>query len=167
MDGQTLVFQQLAGQDQVLGLPMDAAYPAGPGLAAHSDEGEGSAADAQVLLVLPAPLVAAHRLHPLQIAGVQEGLCGPVAAKLADVLLPLVLVQAFGRLRVHVPFDEGAVGVIPFGGLARQVVLGQGTVAQPETQQGQGDEALAPGHDSWLFGDISMVIYNPHFCLLD
>ena len=80
----------------MLGLLLDVAYPAGADFAAHSEEGEGLAADAQVLLVPLAPLAAAHSLHPLQIARVQKGLRGPVTALLADVILPNVLVQAVG-----------------------------------------------------------------------
>jgi len=148
VDGQTLVVQHIAGQDQVFGLPLDAADAAGVGLAAHGGEGEGLHADAQVLLELPAALVAAHRLHLLQLAGVQEGLRGAVATQFGDVRLPLVLVQAFGGVRADVATEEGAEGVVPPGGLARQVVLSQGVMAQPETQQGQRDEALAPGHYS-------------------
>ena len=144
MDGQTLVVDHLAGQDQVFVLPLDAAYATGVELAAHRDEGEGLAADAQVVLEVPAAPVAAHRLHLLQLPGVQEGLRGPVAAQVLDVRLPLVLVHAAGGSLGEVALDEGAEGVVRPGGLAWLVVLSQGVVAQPETQQGQGDESL--GH---------------------
>ena len=146
VDGQTMVLQRLTGQDQVLALPHDGADPTGFGLAAHSDEGEALAADAQVLFELLAAPVAAHCLHPLQVAGVQEGLGWPVAALGGDVLLPGVLVVAAGCSRWDVAAKEGVVGIVPPGALAGGVVLGQGDVTQPETQQGQGEEALVSGH---------------------
>lgn len=98
MDGQAVVAQHLAGQDQVLGFLPDALDAARPHLAPHSDEGERLAADAQVVLEpLAAPLTA-HLLHPGQVHGVEEGLRGPAAARLVqDVPLPLVLVEGGGR----------------------------------------------------------------------
>lgn len=130
----------------MLGFLPDAPDAAGSRLTPHRDEGEGLAADAQVLPVRrPAP-AGAHVPHPVQVLGAQEGLGGPAAARLApDELLPFVLVERKGRPGGDVALDEGVVAVVPFGALAGSLVFSEGMAAQQEAN-GEREESPVGGH---------------------
>lgn len=146
MDRQALVAQPLAGQDQMFGFLPHAPDPARARRAPHRDEGEGLAADAQVLLVHGAALVGAHRLHPGQVARPQEGLRGSVTAPVElDVILPLVLVQRLGSAGADVAFDERVEAVVPSGELARGVVLSRRGTSHEETG-GEGEQSPEGSH---------------------
>lgn len=130
---QTLVVQNLAGQDQVFGFVLDAPDAAGSLLAPDGGEGEGLPADAQVVLEHLPSAAGAHGLDPAQILWMQEGLRGPVAAAVVlDVGPPLVHVVAGRRLRADVAPDEGVEAVVPPGALARGVVFGRRLVVEQE-----------------------------------
>lgn len=137
--------QQFAGQNQVFGLLPDALDAARPHFAPHCDEAERLAADAQVVLEPLAATLAAHLLHPGQVLGVQEGLCGPAAARLVqDVPLPLVLVEGGGRAGRQVTLEEIVKALVPSGTLTWSFVPGRGLTGQQEAY-GDGEESPEPG----------------------
>lgn len=143
MDRQAVRSQQLAGQDQVLGLLPDALDAAGPGLAADRHEGELALTDAQVLLVGLPPFAGAHLPHAVQVFGAEEGLRGSAAARFAlDVVLPVLPVQRGGGSGGQVALQEGLVALGGAGGLAGGLVPDEGVTAQ---QQAEGKSEEEPG----------------------
>lgn len=130
----TLIVQHLAGQDQVLVLALDAPDATRPRLASHRHKREALLADAQVLLVCLTPFGGANGFDPLQVIRAEEGLCGSVAAAVvADVFLPLVLVQGVGCAVPDVPLQERPEAVVPLGKLARSLVFGTSLLPEQET----------------------------------
>lgn len=115
MDGQTLVFQHLTGQDQMFSFPTDAPDPTGPQITPHCDESEGLIADAQVILVHLPTFVGADCLNLFQFVWMEEGLCGSVTVPVVlDVRLPFILIERVRSPRADVALDKGVEAVIPF-----------------------------------------------------
>lgn len=146
MDWQTLIVQNLTGQDQMFGVLSDASDTACPRLTPDSDKRERLSADAQVLLEGFPPFVRAHIFHPVQVFGTQEGLSRSVTATvIPDVRLPLIVVERSGYAGANVAFDKGAEAVVPFGGLAGSVILSRCLMTQQETD-GKSEKSPEASH---------------------
>lgn len=146
MNRKAVVAQPFTGQDQMLGFLPDASNTARSRLTPHRDKSERLPTDAQVVLVPLPAFVGAHRVHPLQVLGIEEGLRGSATAGFVhDVVLPLGLVERSGSAGGNVPLDEGVVAFGRSGALAGSIVLGQSLMSQQEAD-GKSEKGSESSH---------------------